>query len=317
VQVWLYYFLNPFYAYSLNLFILHFVAFIGARLLIKKNILPWLVPNKEEHFNYNFLVDGSALYFALLPHWPLGGLSIAGMPLLLYSFLNFYKKINSKWDWFVIITYPFYSSFYFSNMYFILILLIIFIYGLLSSKKFNKILILTIIIFIVLGIFTEYRLFLSIIDGFDSQRLSNNLNYSNITSNMFSLYKLIYNYELLIKSYIESPIKIFPFVLLSLFLSISILYIKNENKLLKIIIAMIIFIICISYGKYLKSYLLSFFSFFPLLKKLLSSITFRPFVLNPLLWLILFSASIISIYHQSACKLPSIFIFKLVINANY
>ena len=163
VQVWLYYFLDPFYAYSLNLFILHYVAFIGARLLIKKHILPWIVPNKEEHFNYNFLVDGSALYFALLPHWPLGGLSIAGMPLLLYSYLNFYKKIHSKWDWFVIIAYPFYSSFYFSNMFFLLIVFSLIIFGWIKQRELNVKLLLSTFVFIIVNIFTEYRLFLSVI----------------------------------------------------------------------------------------------------------------------------------------------------------
>lgn len=38
--------------------------------------------------------------------------------------------------------------------------------------------------------------------------------------------------------------------------------------------------------------------FFHSLKKLLTSITFRSYVLNPLLWLVLFSIAIISIYSQ-------------------
>jgi len=294
VQVWLYYFLDPFYAYSLNLFILHFVAFIGARLLIKRHILPWIVPNKEEHFNYNFLVDGSALYFALLPHWPLGGLSIAGMPLLLYSFLNFYKKINSKWDWFVIITYPFYSSFYFSNMFFLLILLGLFTFEWIKHKKLNKKFLLAIISFVIINIFTEYRLFLSVIQGFESHReIDKSLPLSSLP-----LYKLIYNYDILIKSYMDAPIKIFPFVVLCILLSASFLYIKQDKKLLQWIFILFILILFMSYLNYIKFYVLSLFNFFPSLKKLLTSITFRSYVLNPLLWLVLFSIAIISIYSQ-------------------
>ena len=33
-----------------------------------------------------------ALAFSIIPFWPSGGLTVAGQPLLLYSFLNLIKK---------------------------------------------------------------------------------------------------------------------------------------------------------------------------------------------------------------------------------
>ncbi|MCX8144529.1 MAG: DUF6044 family protein [Bacteroidia bacterium] len=38
------------------------------------------------------MVNFSALYFTLLPHWTLGGLSITGMPLILNASLNILNK---------------------------------------------------------------------------------------------------------------------------------------------------------------------------------------------------------------------------------
>ena len=104
-------FLAPFTAYVANQTIMRLVAFFGMYKLLKTHFL-----NVEKDYP---LIVGVAVAYALLPYWPSMGLSIAGLPLALYSFMNIKKHQSTKWDWFILVLLPFYSSFILSFSFFI------------------------------------------------------------------------------------------------------------------------------------------------------------------------------------------------------
>ena len=70
---WLYILFGPKGAYIFNRILMTIVGFIGMHQLLRRHII------KEEGDEIVRL--GVSLSFALLPFWPFGGLSVAGMPL--------------------------------------------------------------------------------------------------------------------------------------------------------------------------------------------------------------------------------------------
>lgn len=306
VTVWLFYFFEPFYAYSLTIIIIHIVAFLGMRIFIKNHILSFVLENNEDKMKYNFLVDFSALYFALLPHWPLGGLSIAGMPLLVNSFLNFIKYKNTYKDWLCIILFPFYSDFVFSNLFVIIFLFIIGLVQLLKEKKINLNFWAVLFVFAIISGLLEYRLFLSVIQKFESHR-----SLDEISTKPMSLIKLFSNFDLVIKSYQDAPVKAFPFVLTTVLFSIIVTYLSELRKIFWSLFLLFTIVLLFSYSNYLKLYFVALLSFEPSVQKLLSGLNLRFYVINPFLWGLLYSGSILTIYY--VYKNSKAFIFSSLI----
>ncbi len=109
---WLFMTFKPFTAYIVDKLLVHFFAFTGMWLLLRKHFFP-----QDSDLT---VVLGSSLCFAFLPFYAIFGLTVAGQPLLLYSLLNLYKK---RWHWsdFAIIAlFPFYSSLYQSGIFILL-----------------------------------------------------------------------------------------------------------------------------------------------------------------------------------------------------
>ena len=75
-MVWLYTIFAPMTAYGIGQTIMRFAAFFGMYLLLKNFTSFGL--------KLPFISVGTALTFALLPYWPSGMLSIAGLPLALF-----------------------------------------------------------------------------------------------------------------------------------------------------------------------------------------------------------------------------------------
>jgi hypothetical protein len=81
---------SPIFAFLLNYYLVKIIAFIGMFLLLDN-----LVTNKEEtkkDFIPNILCLGVSLLFSFLPHITLYGLSITGIPLLVYCIIIIYQK---------------------------------------------------------------------------------------------------------------------------------------------------------------------------------------------------------------------------------
>ncbi|MDE4907322.1 DUF6044 family protein [Methanogenium marinum] len=149
----LFQFFEPYTAYIINLTLMHLFAFIGMYLLLSRHLL--------SHKDSIFITVGVSLAFALLPFWPSGGLSIAGMPLLLYAFLNIR---NNQWkitDWAIIGLMPFYSSFALTGFFVLAALVLFWLYDLFHTRKPNYAFFLAICLVCLMYCLVEYRLLYS------------------------------------------------------------------------------------------------------------------------------------------------------------
>lgn len=153
-------------AYILNEIFMRAVAFFGMFLLLKKHVLP----NEKEP---PVIAVGVALCFAMLPFWPLGFLSVAGQPLLLYAFLNIIKKESTWYHWFIIVVFPFYSSLILAGFAISLMLLMILIYNSVLNRKINYRGLIALAILAILYLIANYRLIYTLCfsSGFVSHRV--------------------------------------------------------------------------------------------------------------------------------------------------
>ena len=121
--------LSPLNAYIINELLMRLIGFIGFFLLLNK------------YFNFKkshlFLSFFTSLSFAFLPFNPSPFLTVAGMPLLLYSILNFYNYKTSRIDWIICIIFPFYSSLVLGGFAILIFIFIILIFQFIKEKTFN------------------------------------------------------------------------------------------------------------------------------------------------------------------------------------
>jgi len=142
-------------AYGLSQLITRIVAFIGMYLLLKKYVV------KDEEA---YLVQiGAALLFALTPYWPSGMLSILGMPLALFAFLNIRNGYKSWTNYAILTILPFFSSFVLGFFYFLTALGIFWLIDLIRTKKWNWPFFLSILYMIAIYLLIDYRLVISMV----------------------------------------------------------------------------------------------------------------------------------------------------------
>ena len=125
-----YYIFPPINAYCILKIFSHVIAFLGMYLLAG-----FLLRKKQ---NKKLISAVVALMFSLIPFWPSGGLTVAGQPLLLYSFLNLINKRNLILSWSIIFFFPLCSSLHLGNIFFMTTGFLIFIIFSLKRKKFYK-----------------------------------------------------------------------------------------------------------------------------------------------------------------------------------
>ncbi len=127
VTVLLFYVLPYYLAYIVNHLIVHMVAFVGFWVLLKRYIVN----------NNDLLVFFISITFGFLSYYHIQyGLSIAGQPILLYTFLNILYDKQRISDWLIIIVFAFYSFIIVTLPFFYPILFII---GILHFRKTHKI----------------------------------------------------------------------------------------------------------------------------------------------------------------------------------
>ncbi|MFZ4452572.1 DUF6044 family protein [Salibacterium aidingense] len=142
---------DPFPAYAVNLFLMRFIAFFGMYLLLKKHVLPTNKPGA-------FISVGTALAFSLTAFWPFGGLSFAGVPLVLYAFLNLRNRENNWKNWLIIGLVPFYSSFIVSFIFFLAIMSGLWLVDAIRKKQPNWLFFTGIAVMTALYLIKQYRL---------------------------------------------------------------------------------------------------------------------------------------------------------------
>lgn len=124
----LFYIFPSFWAYVINSFLVRLIGLIGMCYLItdySKNL------NKSKG-----LIILISLSFALLPIFSLYGISIAGQPILLWSFLNLKSKKSLYVSFLIIFLFPFYAHFAMTAPF---LLIVLFLYGSFHILKKKKI----------------------------------------------------------------------------------------------------------------------------------------------------------------------------------
>ena len=122
----LFYLFGYFWGFVVNEFIIRVIGFIGIILLIETFQKSKKLPN--------VLKILMAISFCSLPFWPQGNISIAGLPLLLASFINLFKVKNIIMFSSYIFFFGFYSSFVTSGLFVGIIIIPAFIYFLFIGK---------------------------------------------------------------------------------------------------------------------------------------------------------------------------------------
>jgi hypothetical protein len=145
----------PLIAYGLSQLITRIGAFAGMYLLLKHHLI------KEK--DYGLIQAGAALTFALTPYWPSGMLSILGMPIALWAFLNI-RNGSRSWKNFAVLTIlPFLSSFVLGFCFFLTVLGIFWAVDAWRSKKWNWIFLFSILYMLGIYLLIDYRLVASMI----------------------------------------------------------------------------------------------------------------------------------------------------------
>ena len=163
--VWLFYFLGPFGAYVVSQALVRLAAFFGMYLLLRSHVLQ---DEKDQ-----IIVFGVALTFALLPYYPLLGLSVAGQPLVLHAFLNI-RQHRADWkDWLIIAVVPLYSIFVISYAFFICAMAGLWFYDWSRYGRANRAFADAIALMLVVFVIVDYRLLIAALSptmGFVSHR---------------------------------------------------------------------------------------------------------------------------------------------------
>jgi len=152
VILWFYYFLEPITAYTLNIIIMHTVAFFSMFVFVNRYLVSSTLRFRE------VIVYSLPLMFALLPFWPSGGLTIPALPLVTFVLLNIYYKRDRWYDWIVLILLPFYSSFVLLYIFYIGFVGLIFISVTLYKKKINWRFVGALGLFTLMYLLVSYRL---------------------------------------------------------------------------------------------------------------------------------------------------------------
>lgn len=117
------------WGYVFNKLIVVLVAFFGMYLLLSRHI----IPQKE----IKYIIPAVSILFACIPFFYTFGITAAGQPLLLFAFLNLFKRTGNWTDFLIILSFPFYASLVWGAPAVLIGAGGIFIYGLIKERKMN------------------------------------------------------------------------------------------------------------------------------------------------------------------------------------
>ncbi|MCP3031631.1 DUF6044 family protein [Halobacillus sp. A1] len=178
--VWLYVWFEPFTAYTISQTIMRFTALFGMYILLNR----FLISGRSS----SWISAGSALAFAMLPFWPSGVLTIAGLPLAFYLFLTIRKQgRNTPWYyWLILSLIPFLSNFILTFIFFLGIMGVLWLFDWLRSKQFNPPLFIAIAamtsIYLIKNYMLIYTMFID--SSFSSHREENSLGHKDLAGTL-------------------------------------------------------------------------------------------------------------------------------------
>lgn len=228
-MVWLYVLFTPMTAYIIGQTIMRFVAFFGMHLLLKNHFIG--------DVKSPLITVGASLGFALLPFWPSGALSIAGLPLALHAFLTIrrFGKETPKYHWLIIGLIPFLSNFILTFVFFLAIMGVLWLTDWIRSKKANWIFFSSIAFMTFIYLVKNYLLIYSMFfnGGFTSHRDELSLGHKDLSGTFDLFLHNFYNghtHDLALQSLLIIPViglallvaayrNLWPKLLLGFFLS--------------------------------------------------------------------------------------------------
>jgi hypothetical protein len=267
--------LGPLGAYIFERWLLVTVAFFGMFVLLRK----YIIQGKQ----YFFIQAGVALTFSLLPHWPFGGLSVPGLPFLLFAFLNLRSGDKSFRNWLIISIYPFYSSLILTGFFFMIVLLLIIGSDLQRKKKIESSYIYAFLLLGSLYILTHYRIFLTFFVERDF--VSHRVEFIQPSYGLVGSAKYLFD-----RIYIGNQFILFA-VTLAWILMWNYKQISSKFRLVSLFLLISAVLTSFIYSKYLGSITDFLFQIIPFN---LERVTW----LYPLLWSILFSISLVYIFKK-------------------
>ena len=174
--VWLYALLGAEGAYVANHILQTLVAFLGMYLLLQRHVF--------QGRGDKTVLAGVGLCFALLPFWPFGGLSVAGMPLALYAFLNIRAGDRHRFNWIILLGYPFYSSLVLSGFFLLFSVTCLWVLDLVKGRRASP-LFYALALMSLAYVVTHYRLFIDFL--FTADFISHRVEFGNVNESAQSL----------------------------------------------------------------------------------------------------------------------------------
>lgn len=298
--LWLYVLFPPFLAYAISQTMMRIIAFIGMFLLLRTYIIPGL------QRGYYVIALGVSVCFAILPYWPSGVLSIAGLPLATYLFLTIRQREfeTPKRYWVYLSLIPFFSNFILTFVFFLTIVGLLFLYDVWKKKRFNRAFFLSISLMISIYLIKNYMLIYSMFidSGSVSHRKELDLGYNSFTQTV-QLFKQNFihshTHALDFHATIILPVILVGFV-------IATFYRTNVNLLIKLFLLNVLFSLAYSfwYWEGLRMLKDSFSVF--------NEFNFGRFhLLRPFLWYMMFAIALSIIWKK--LKFGSIIVCLLLI----
>lgn len=125
IVIWLIMLFGHGFGFFVNYLLVHFIAFIGAYLFLKEYVC------KNDVNGFNWL---TASIFAILPVNVLAGISLAGIPLVLYAYLNLSQNKNAVSSYSILLLFALYSSMIHAGIFVLLAMGILFLVQLYRKK---------------------------------------------------------------------------------------------------------------------------------------------------------------------------------------
>lgn len=289
-QVAIFNFLTPLKAYITVDLLGRIIGFFGMFLLLKDYIL------KKEAEN-TLLISGLAVCYAMIPNpLTLTFLTILGQPLWLWGFLNIRKGDYKYYNWLVITLIPFGVNFELITPFFLTFVGCIWLYDLITKKKWNLMFLFSIFLCTFVSLITIYRfIYISLFDqNFVSHRKDWSVVQIQILSQHSFIKSILEGFKLNLFNNGEfcantaNSLIIVPTMLFTLIYGI---YKKAKSYIVQILLfTTLISLICIIYGL--------FFYYLPLQKfidenPVMTQFQFsRFYFMLPMLWVFIFATSL-------------------------
>ena len=280
-MLWLMYFFGHFPALVITKILIHSIAFWGMYQLLVNHFV-----GRE----MKVLSLGVSLAFAVLPYYSIG-LSVAALPLALDAFMSIRIGKGRWFSWLVIGLIPFYSSLYYSFVYMILFMGLVFAYDTMRFKKLNFRFLGAIILMGMIFMLVEYRhfymMFLNV--DFVSVREEFGLGAVGTTSFYFNIYKIIKNtlHDVAFSHGWNQGLQIF-FIIPSIIIGIFIMYDRGLRESRLLFAISLIVLSCLVYTTSRSDLLFPLKEQYPGLRKFNVYTIF----MEPMLWYLAFALSL-------------------------